>query len=364
MRFNPPPNWPAPPAGWTPPPGWQPDPAWGPAPEGWSLWLDDAGQPADGPAAAAPTAPLPAPIPAPGPAGPAGHGAPVPPPPPPGAPLAGPAAGAAGAQPAKSGNWIMRHKVISAVAALILLVGFGSALSGGGDDASPTAATGKASSSPKPKASTTTSSSPAASTTTATAEDAADTTTSSTTTTTTPAPPPLPANVSYKGRGNKVLKIRKPEDGAILATFTHKGSANFAVFTLDDGNQESDLLVNTIGRYSGTVLLDDQGTETSKLKITADGSWTLTLKALARARHISTTAKGTGDDVLIYGGPAATLKFASRGEGNVAIFWITEDGGDLLVNDIGHYSGESALTDGPGVLSIKVDGPWTAKITD
>jgi len=36
--FNPPPNWPPPPAGWTPPPGWQPDPAWGPAPEGWQLW--------------------------------------------------------------------------------------------------------------------------------------------------------------------------------------------------------------------------------------------------------------------------------------------------------------------------------------
>lgn len=40
-RFNPPPNWPAPPADWTPPPGWQPDPAWGPAPEGWDLWPDE-----------------------------------------------------------------------------------------------------------------------------------------------------------------------------------------------------------------------------------------------------------------------------------------------------------------------------------
>lgn len=43
-RFNPPPNWPAPPAGWTPPPGWSPDPSWGPAPEGWQLWLDEPNQ--------------------------------------------------------------------------------------------------------------------------------------------------------------------------------------------------------------------------------------------------------------------------------------------------------------------------------
>ncbi|CED91124.1 hypothetical protein [Actinomyces succiniciruminis] len=41
LRFNPPPNWPAPPEGFTPPPGWQPDPAWGPAPEGWQLWVED-----------------------------------------------------------------------------------------------------------------------------------------------------------------------------------------------------------------------------------------------------------------------------------------------------------------------------------
>src|SRR5579863_10003128 len=35
MRFNPPPNWPPPPA------GWQPDPSWPPEPPGWQLWVDD-----------------------------------------------------------------------------------------------------------------------------------------------------------------------------------------------------------------------------------------------------------------------------------------------------------------------------------
>jgi hypothetical protein len=42
-RFNPPPNWPAPPPGWTPSPGWAPDPSWPPPPEGWQLWIDDPG---------------------------------------------------------------------------------------------------------------------------------------------------------------------------------------------------------------------------------------------------------------------------------------------------------------------------------
>lgn len=41
MRFNPPPSWPKPPAGWVPPPGWKPDPSWPSPPDGWPLWLPD-----------------------------------------------------------------------------------------------------------------------------------------------------------------------------------------------------------------------------------------------------------------------------------------------------------------------------------
>lgn len=41
LRFNLPPNWPAPPPGWTPGPGWQPDPQWPDPPVGWPLFTDD-----------------------------------------------------------------------------------------------------------------------------------------------------------------------------------------------------------------------------------------------------------------------------------------------------------------------------------
>ena len=58
LRFNPPPNWPAPPEGFNPPAGWQPDPAWGPAPEGWQLWVEDsATSPGSGSAPQAASAP-------------------------------------------------------------------------------------------------------------------------------------------------------------------------------------------------------------------------------------------------------------------------------------------------------------------
>src|SRR5664279_4234582 len=55
-RFNPPPNWPQPPAGWVYPVDWQPDPHWPAPPDGWPFWVDEgttpgAPQPQAGPQA-------------------------------------------------------------------------------------------------------------------------------------------------------------------------------------------------------------------------------------------------------------------------------------------------------------------------
>ena len=41
MRFNSPPNWSTPQAGWTPPAGWSPPAEWGAAPDDWQFWVED-----------------------------------------------------------------------------------------------------------------------------------------------------------------------------------------------------------------------------------------------------------------------------------------------------------------------------------
>jgi hypothetical protein len=101
-RFNPPPNWPAAPEGWVPPQGWQPDPAWGPAPAGWNLWVDEAGHPVAAPVAtpAHPSVP------------------------------AAQTAVAAGA-PVAQRNWFMRHKILTGLGALALIIIISSVASGG-----------------------------------------------------------------------------------------------------------------------------------------------------------------------------------------------------------------------------------------
>jgi hypothetical protein len=301
-RFNPPPNWPPAPDGWTPPQGWQPDPAWGPAPDGWQLWLDND-------TAAAPAA-----------------------------------------SGKKQVSWFRRHKILTGLAAFIVLVGAGSALGGGGDDRTPSKLA-QAASAPT---TSTTSSTPAAVETTA-AETPAPSAE--------PADEPQPKAVTYTGRGDKLLKIKKPEEGAVPVTITYTGGySNFVVEALDSSNESTDLLVNEIGSFKGTVLLDADGGETAKLKIQASGKWKVVIKPLSATRQISTAATGKGPDVLLYAGDdAATLTFTNKGDANVVVQWMTEDGGDLLVNDIGNYKGELALTPGPGILTID-GGSWTAKV--
>lgn len=64
LQFNPPPNWPRPPAGWQPDAAWRPDPSWPPAPAGWNFWVEvapeEAAQPTPPTAVQHPDAPTPA----------------------------------------------------------------------------------------------------------------------------------------------------------------------------------------------------------------------------------------------------------------------------------------------------------------
>jgi hypothetical protein len=162
-----------------------------------------------------------------------------------------------------------------------------------------------------------------------------------------------------------LVKIKKPESGGpALATISgHGSSSNFVVESLDSSLQEVDLLVNVIGSYSGTVLMDVQeGQETARLKIQYPGTWTVVLRPISAAPEFKTTAAGTGDRVFKYLGEAQGLRITNRGSGN---FIVTTygDSGDLLVNEIGNYSGEVALGAGPELIQIQSDGRWTLKTT-
>lgn len=180
-----------------------------------------------------------------------------------------------------------------------------------------------------------------------------------------PAAPAAPKPITYKGNGNKVLKIAKPSEGAVLITTTIKGpSDNNVVYSLDDALETDQLLVNTIGSYRGTTILDKDDEATKRLKIEVSGNWVITLAPLSSARVVATKASGSKDDVLVYQGDSpAIMNFNSTsGDSNVTAYWYSDSGTDLLVNDIGKFKTEAPMSAGPGYIEVSSDGAWNLTI--
>lgn len=172
--------------------------------------------------------------------------------------------------------------------------------------------------------------------------------------------------ITLKGRGDKIVRFEIPEDAVGVATIKHTGGGNFAVWTVDEFGDETDLLVNEIGSYSGRVLFDEQGHSVA-FSVEAGGSWSIVINPIEKAPTWSGngTIDGTSDQVVRLTGDTggfAILNMRFRGDGNFAIWAYGASGTDLLVNEIGSYSGE-ALLGGAILLEIIADGPWELSIS-
>ena len=253
----------------------------------------------------------------------------------------------------KKKNWFLRHKILSALGLIALIVIAINIGSGGDDDETPAASGGA----PSSATATPTGSPPGSASAEPTAADAADTTGTydemfGTFTA-----------ITKSGTGDDVIAL---PDGARVGvvTMTHSGSSNFAVSTLDSENQETgDLLANEIGKYKGVSAygLNGLGGEPTKLKLTADGKWTIKVAPASSAPLLAANAKGTGANVFRYDGEAADWKLTHNGESNFSVLQVSDAlMPNLAVNEIGDYSGTVPFDAGPSVIQIGADGKWTA----
>lgn len=182
-----------------------------------------------------------------------------------------------------------------------------------------------------------------------------------------PEPSPEPAeDVVYTGSGDSVLKIDLPAgpDSIGVASISHSGGSNFAVWSLDEDLNQSDLLINEIGAYSGTVVFNLSTSEViTALEITADGAWEVTLKDALSLPQVEPggTASGVGDDVLLYFGDTTVATIGHSGDSNFAV-WSYGNGSDLLINEIGNYSGQVRWPGGPALIEITADGDWSINL--
>ncbi|SFS11336.1 TM2 domain-containing protein [Agrococcus baldri] len=167
--------------------------------------------------------------------------------------------------------------------------------------------------------------------------------------------------VTRQGSGDSIVELPA---GAGIVTASHNGSANFIVQVLDASNGSTgDLLVNTIGAYSGTAVYGVSAFgEGVRLQVTADGAWELTIAPVASAPELA--ASGSGDGVFLYGGDAGAAAITHDGAANFIVQQHSDDflTMGLLVNDIGAYSGTVPIGAGPSVVTVMADGGWTIAV--
>lgn len=161
------------------------------------------------------------------------------------------------------------------------------------------------------------------------------------------------------GTGDNVIDV--PSAGMPhLMTITHDGSRNFAVHTVDSAGDDVDLLVNTIGGYSGTVTDYQDFQDVAMLSISADGAWSITFAPLSSMQPLANGGQNTGDNVLYIDEDSLTkLHITNSGESNFSIWAVGMSDYDLLVNEIGNYDGTVIWTEPQSFLIVNSEGTWT-----
>jgi hypothetical protein len=178
---------------------------------------------------------------------------------------------------------------------------------------------------------------------------------------TTPEPTPARPILETAGRGDKIVKL-SAQATPTYAYITAKSGGNFSVISYI-GSEYVDLLVNEVGGYSGSVYI---AAGVDRLKVSAGSSWTIVVHPVAAAKYWDGSAAFTGNGDYIVNLTASSFgitTITNAGKSNFSVIAYSQDGEylDLLVNEIGAYSGEVMLPSAdPMVLAIhSVGGSWS-----
>lgn len=166
---------------------------------------------------------------------------------------------------------------------------------------------------------------------------------------------PLVPRQEFTGSGDMVIDVNVTEP-AIVAFICGDCARNTVVKT----NGRESLLVNTIGAYSGSNLINlSEGSVTTQIVVESTGNWTLVVDDVSTAPSVATAASGGGDSVVIFNGSFDTATITNDSGGNFVVKAYGEGSwSPLIVNTIGAYSGTVEMS-GPAVVQVNSEGNWS-----
>ncbi|MGD9794154.1 MAG: hypothetical protein AB7V43_11785 [Acidimicrobiia bacterium] len=140
-----------------------------------------------------------------------------------------------------------------------------------------------------------------------------------------------------------------------MMTITCNGSRAFIVTALDANGRTVDVLIDKVGKYSGTVAVLDPSV--TSLQIESSGNWTIDVADLASAPRVSGANSGTGDGVFIRDDAAAgSVRVTHSGRG---AFSVKTSTGAVVAEGTGAFDATVPVPGGPVVLVVRADGAWS-----
>ena len=186
--------------------------------------------------------------------------------------------------------------------------------------------------------------------------------------------PPLPSAAAgptgaeqvFEGTGDDVVRLDQPVNLGVVRFECPRCTRTTTVVS-DAGIDTYVVQHLSGGPYSGRRWIGVRGDTTTRFDVTAQGPWRLTVGGVDLARPVdgTTTVTGTGDDVVLMQTASRKAELTHTGESNFVVHLVTDrarSGPDLLVNEIGRYSGTVELDVVPGeaaLMQVSGDGNWT-----
>ena len=197
---------------------------------------------------------------------------------------------------------------------------------------------------------------------------------------------PGPKLIHLKGQGDDVSPKFILEEGVSIITMSHDGKSNFIVQLMNENGDLVDLLVNETGSFKGSKAIGVRKDNFMGAKpgayivnVTADGNWEILIEQLrpkdAKSLPINFKGKSYGvSSFFTLNEGLTTFKMTHDGKSNFIITLLNSNGSltELLVNEIGSYSGKKAIgvkknnfigaKPGIYILSVMADGNWSISI--
>jgi len=168
---------------------------------------------------------------------------------------------------------------------------------------------------------------------------------------------PAPQAVTLRGSGRQITGRTELPSPLSVLRIAHTGSRNFVVRAYV-GN-DTDLLVNAIGSYSGSRPL--LAREPVAFDIQADGGWSISIEPMAGGGAPAFSGSGDAVSALFDPPPAGTWQILHDGPMNFIVWLHCGDGVSLVQNLVGPASGTEEIAFGQSVCywEVEADGNWS-----